>query len=106
VLQCVAVRFVRMVKELMCPSVCVRAKCARVNVSTSGSFYMCACVCLSVYVAGRSGGYGAGMVQLDRMCRRVKIHHVLQRVAVCCSMLQCVVACCSVLQRVVVCCSV
>jgi len=31
---------------------------------------------------------------------------VLQRVAVCCSVLQCVAACCSVLQRVAVCCSV
>jgi len=34
------------------------------------------------------------------------IHHVLQSVAVCCSVLQCVAVCCSVLQCVAVCCSV
>ena len=32
--------------------------------------------------------------------------HVMQCVAVCCSVLQCVAVCCSVLKRVVVCCSV
>jgi len=86
VLQCVAVRFVRMVTVLTCVSVCIRAKCAGVNVCTSGSFvnvctsgffYMCACVFLSVFGAGRSGVYGTAMVQLDHMRRRVKIHHVL-----------------------------
>jgi len=34
------------------------------------------------------------------------VAYLLQRVAVCCSVLQCVAVCCSVLQCVAVCCSV
>jgi len=61
--------------------------------------------CVAMCSSGEK--YDESCIRLPTLCVVGEvIHHVLQCVAVCCSVLQCVAVCCSVFQCVAVCSSV